>query len=327
MPQKLITLVRKIPPALAVSLSLLVFVCLWAYWPTLSIMAEKWQTDPQYSHGWLVPVFSVVLLWLRRSHLQSATVRGNWWGVLLIALGGLLHVGGMGINVDSIDAISLLVCLAGICVLFGGKQGWRWAWPSIAFLVFMIPLPFRVETALALPLRRVATLCSTYVMQTFGLPALAEGNTIHLDGGPIEVAEACSGLSMLLTFFAISTALAVLVERPLFDKIVLVASALPIAIVANVTRITATGVAQEMFGREAAHALFHDWAGWLMMPLALGMLWVELWLLTCLFPPRRLVDPLAMGRLPTSPAPAIKRIQKSHEPKRKKAASSWPRRR
>src|SRR5262249_12974359 len=100
----------------------------------------------------------------------------------------------------------------------------------------------------------------------------------------IGVAQACSGLSMMLIFFALSTALVVVVHRPRLDKAIIVLSSLPIALLVNVIRIAATGVAQENFGPQVAHAIFHDAAGWLMMPLALGLLGLELWLLSRLLP-------------------------------------------
>jgi exosortase len=212
-----------------------------------------------------------------------------------------MRFAGAYIYFEWLDAVSLLPTLAGICVLLGGRAALGWAWPAICFLLFMVPLPYRVETALGLPLQRMATIASTYVLQTLGLPALAEGNVILLASGRIGVAQACSGLSMMLIFFALSTALVIVVHRPRLDKAIVVLSALPIAVLVNVARIAATGVAQEKFGPEVAHAIFHDAAGWLMMPLALGLLGLELWLLSRLLPETEASRPLMIG-LPTPPA-------------------------
>jgi exosortase/archaeosortase family protein len=122
-------------------------------------------------------------------------------------------------------------------------------------------------------------------MQTVGLPAVAEGNTIHLSQGPIGVVEACNGLGMMLTLFALATAVAIVVKRPWLDKAVILLSAAPMAVIVNVLRITATAAAQELVSPEAGQAI-HDFAGWLMMPLALVLLWLELRLLS-----RILVEP------------------------------------
>jgi exosortase len=134
--------------------------------------------------------------------------------------------------------------------------------------------------ALTDPLQRIATLASTFALQTIGLPALADGNVILLNDVELGIVEACSGLRMLVIFFALSTAVVLVIKRRPWEKALLVASAVPIALVANVTRITVTGVLHETAGREIADAVFHDLAGWLMMPLALGLLWVELKLLS-----------------------------------------------
>jgi exosortase len=290
---------------------------LWAYWPTLATMSHKWLHDPQYSHGYLVPVFAAVLLWLRRSSLDRARVQPSIWGLALLAGGFLLRMAGAYVYMDWLDAVSLVPVVAGLFVLVGGWAALRWAWPAVAFLAFMIPLPYWMETALAHPLQRIATNVSTYFLQTLGLTALNEGNTIVLSRGRIGISEACSGLSMMVIFFALSTAVAILIKRPWPDKLVIVISAIPIAVIANVARIVATGAAYDLISPQAAQALFHDWAGWLMMPLALGLLWLELWCLSRLLaPPSRVTIPPLTGGFrqsvaaPTSAAPTDKTRRK-----------------
>jgi exosortase len=184
-----------------------------------------------------------------------------------------------------LEAASLVLMLLGIAVLCGGRPLLRWAAPSIAFLLFMIPLPYRVETAMSHPLQRASTLASTFLLQMIGLPALAEGNVIVLNDVRIGVEVACSGLTMMMSFFALSSALALIIKRPVVDRIVILLSAAPIALAANVIRITITGILHETAGSELADKVFHDWAGWLMMPIALGLLLLVLKTLSCLFVP------------------------------------------
>src|SRR5262249_39064602 len=161
-----------------------------------------------------------------------------------------------------LSAASLLLTLAGLALLFGGRRGLKWAWPAIAFLVFMIPLPYRVETALSHPLQRIATEGSTWGLQTRGLPALAGGDGNVLEHGKIAVVEACNGLAMLLTFAAIATGMAIVIRRPLLDRVVLLLSAIPVAVLVNIIRISSNGVAMEVWDAQVAHDLFHDQAGW-----------------------------------------------------------------
>jgi len=179
---------------------------------------------------------------------------------------------------QSLDAMSFLLCLAGLVLLFAGRGGLLWVWPAFLLLALALPMPHQVRVGLAHPLQRLATVVSTYVLQTIGFPAVAEGNVILLREARIGVVEACGGLSMLIVFFALATAVAILARRPLLDRLLLVASAIPIAVIANVARIVVTSIVHDQVGADAG-ALCHDLAGWLMMPLALALLALELKLL------------------------------------------------
>jgi exosortase len=283
-------------PAFLVCLAGLSAALLWSYWPLLVEAAQRWASDPQYSHGFLVPVFSAALLWLRRRQLDGAVAGLNWWGLPFLLVGAALRMAASYTFFDWLALFSLLPCLAGLAVLFTGWRGLRWAGPAIAFLVFMIPWPYRLEVALAHPLQRVATVASTYALQTLGVAALDEGNTIVLDDVRLEVIDACSGLSMIAAFLALATAMALLIRRPAWEKVLLVLSSIPIAVVVNVLRITVTGVMHEVAVRQLADLVFHDLAGWLMMPAALVLLWLELKFLARAF--------VATGK-PRPAAPAV----------------------
>jgi exosortase len=267
---------------------------LWGYWPTLAEMADKWANDAHYTHGFLVPVFAGILLWLRRERLPSPLPRPGWLGVALLAAAVGLRLAGTYFFYAWFDQVSLLLALAGVCALCGGRPALGWAWPAIAFLGFMLPLPYRLESALAPALQRLATQGSVYALQTLGLCAVADGNVIHMRETTIQVVQACSGLSMLLTLFTLATGLVLVTRPPLWDKVVILLSAPLLALLVNVLRITATGVCHVTLGAEVANAVFHDLAGWLMMPLALALLWLELKLLS-----RLLLPPDATGQ----PAP------------------------
>jgi exosortase len=252
----------------------------WAYLPVLRMLVFRWETDPRYAHGFMVPFFALTYLWLRRERLAQVSLRPAWSGILLITAAVLLRFLGAYTYIEWLDMVSLLPCIAGFCVLLEGWSFLGWSWPAIAFLLFMFPLPYRVELALGWPLQRIATEASTYGLQTLGLTALSEGNIIVMDNVQINVIEACSGLSMLLLFFALAVGLVMLIRRSWLDTFLIVASAVPIALIANIARITITGVLHELVGEKWANLLFHDLAGWLMTPLALAMLGIELVLLS-----------------------------------------------
>lgn len=279
---------RRWPYAQLVSAGVLTAAVVWAYWPTLAEMAHRWDSDPQYSHGFLVPAFSAYLLWSRRSHL-AGPVRGSWYGLAVIAVGILLRGVGVIAFVGWFEALSFLVCLAGIVVTLAGRTGLRWAWPAVAYLGFMVPLPYAIQTTMSGSLQRVATRASTYLLVASGVPAVADGNVILLSNDArLGVVEACSGLGMLVTFFALAAAVAVLLRsEPLWARVGVVLSAVPVAVAVNVIRITATGLLYDASQDEWARWVFHDVAGWLMMPVAAVFFFLLLWLAHRIVPPAR----------------------------------------
>lgn len=279
---------RRWPYAQLVSAGVLTAAVVWAYWPTLAEMAHRWDSDPQYSHGFLVPAFSAYLLWSRRSHL-AGPVRGSWYGLAVIAVGILLRGVGVIAFVGWFEALSFLVCLAGMVVTLAGRKGLRWAWPAVAYLGFMVPLPYAIQTTMSGSLQRVATRASTYLLVASGVPAVADGNVILLSNDArLGVVEACSGLGMLVTFFALAAAVAVLLRsEPLWARVGVVLSAVPVAVAVNVIRITATGLLYDASQDEWARWVFHDVAGWLMMPVAAAFFFLLLWLAHRIVPPAR----------------------------------------
>jgi exosortase len=251
----------------------------WAYWPTGVRLVEGWCYDPQYSHGFLIPPIAAALLWQRRHDLAGLTWETSGWAVPLALLAGALLALGGRYEFPWLSAVSLLPMLAAICLAVGGRPLLRGVWPAILFLVFMVPLPGRLQGLLARPLQRMAANASTHLLQTLGFPAQADGSVILLNEVELEVVDACNGIRMLVAFVALSTAVAALLVRPWYQRLLLLSSAVPIALVCNVLRITTAGVLYETAGSSTAHFVYHDLAGWLMIPLALGFLLLELWYL------------------------------------------------
>lgn len=287
-------------PALFAYLAVPLVACLaWGYWSSFADIVDRWANDPSYSHGFLVPLFAAYLLWLRRDKLNPQAMAPSVWGFGLIGLALGMRLAGTYYHFTWFDHLSLVPCLAGVAWLVGGTAVISWAWPALAFLVFMIPLPHTLAHALSAPMQTFATQSSTFFLQTLGRPALAEGNVILLNEVELGIVEACSGLRMLVVFFALSTGVAMLIQKPLWEKLLVGFSAIPIALITNILRITVTGLLHDTVGSEMANAVFHDLAGWLMMPLGLAFLGLELFLLK-----RLLIEP-------TLSAPTL--VQVSHQ--------------
>jgi exosortase len=264
-----------LPPRRAALVGLAAFV-LVAYGPVLAELARGWLTNPQYSHGILVIPFALFLLWHRQGLAPTGPAVPTWWGVPFLALAAGMRLAGARYYIGTLEQYSLFPALVGLTLAFGGKRYLRWAWPAIAFLFFMIPLHGRVSGLMTGPLQALATRASTYLLQTVGVPATCSGNVIHLTETDVGVVEACNGLRMMVTFFALTTAVAVLSDRPWWQKGLVALSGAPIALVCNVARIAVTCLLHETVGRELADRVFHDLAGWLMMPTALCLLWLGL---------------------------------------------------
>jgi exosortase len=267
----------------------------WAYLPMLRVFFDKWANDPQYSHGFLVPPFAAYLLW-------KAWQAGPVTRVPMPVLGGLLLVLALGMRVlagsllfQQLDAASFLLALVALGLAAGGWPVLKRTYPAILFLVFMIPLPYELERNVGQPLKTAATVSSTFVLQTLGQPAVRDGNLILIDDVRLGVVDACSGLKMMVTFAAFSVGAVLLMRRTRFEKLMVLLGIVPIAVLANVLRIVATGLCYVAFTDKKTLEFLHDLNGWLMMPAGLALLALEVW---CL---RRLVvepdDPL----LPAAP--------------------------
>lgn len=256
-------------------------LCL-AYAPSFVYLRGIWTSDANYSHGFLVIPIALLILWFRRDSLDRTQVAPNRLGWVLLGLVIVLRTMMYEWNEQWFEDATLPLAVASLVLAFGGWPLLRWSLPAIIFMGFMFPLPHRFNILLANPLQRLATIGSCDLLQTLGLPVLAEGNVILIGANRLEIARACNGLSMLLSFLTLITAAAILVNRPIWDRIILLASAIPVALVVNILRISITGLCFYFYGTDEILGLPHDWAGFLMMPIALVFVLLELRVLSWL---------------------------------------------
>ncbi|MCD4727850.1 MAG: exosortase/archaeosortase family protein [Pirellulales bacterium] len=299
-------------PKAQVAWLVLLVAFVWFYWSSIEKLVWIWYTEEDYQHGFFVPIFAVALLWLRRDMIVPFAGRGSWWGLPFFAVWAAMLWAAVYFRFESLPEMSMIPFFAGMALFVGGWQGLRWAWPAVVFLIFMIPLPGAVQGLASQELQRVATKLSVTTIQTFGIPAIAQGNVIQLTDipeKPLEVAQACSGLRMMMLFFAICVGMAFLSKKPLWERLFLVASAIPIAVVSNATRIVLTAVLckvafhwPSIISVDTAFKFMHDMAGYLMMPIGLILLWIEIYLLSKLLIMPLPERPLVVGRLATEEA-------------------------
>jgi exosortase len=192
----------------------------------------------------------------------------------------------------AIDAWSMLLWIAGVIWFFWGARVFWWSLPAVAFLWFMVPLPWRAERWLSLPLQTVATKISCWGLQCLGQPALAEGHTILLNTAHLEVEQACSGLRVFMGITALACAYLAIVRQTWWERAILLASVVPVALAANAARIVATGLFYRYTSDETAKRFSHDAAGWAMIVVAAGLFALVLLYLKHLFRP---VEPVEIG--------------------------------
>jgi exosortase len=252
----------------------LVAALAWSFRSSFFYLKQFWVGDSNYSYGWLIVPFALVILWQRRQALAEITPRPNIWGfvalVAMLASRAYLYEQ----NEQWAEAALVPPVVGALVLAVGGWRALRWSLPAVIYLFFMVPLPPRFNEFLASPLQTVATLGSVQVLRVLRLPVLSEGNVIYIGTQHLEVAEACRGLSMLLSFAALITLMVILNPRPIWERVMLLLSIIPIALFCNIIRISVTAIAQWYYNREM-HTV-HDWAGLAMMVLALGLVVLEL---------------------------------------------------
>jgi exosortase len=263
-------------------------VLVYSYWNSLTLASLAWD-DPKYSHGWLIPLACAGLLLFRRKPIGTVTNSARWWGVGMIAGAVLFRTASAFFRINTLDMYSFVPAMMGAVLLGGGWGTLRWAGGPIAFLIFMFPLNMRAERELLVPLQNGATAAATYALQTLGVEAFREGNLITIDQLTLGVVDQCSGLRMLTIFIAMSVCITMIISVTWWEKAIIIVSAIPIALVANLTRITVTGllllaaVDSTWITKESADFFFHQLAGYFMMPLGMGLLGLEIHILSRLF--------------------------------------------
>ena len=248
---------------------LLVGVLIALYAPVLRSLAEQWYSDPDYSHGFLVPLLSAYLIWQRRDRLREVTRRPSAWG-LLVVIGalGLLFLGSLGAELF-LARFSLLCTICGLIVYFCGWAMLRALAFPMAFLLFAIPIPVIIYNEIVFPLQFVASKFATWTLETLNLfPIMREGNVLILPGMSLEVVEACSGIRSLMSLLALAAGFGYLVERSIMARWILFLAMIPLAIVSNGTRVMVTAIMANYIGPQAAEGFMHEFSGWVIFVVA-----------------------------------------------------------
>jgi exosortase len=279
----------------AIGLALLVYA------PILYYMGIHWSMSEDYSHGFLIAPLALYFAWERRGLLRRAPVQADWWGVVPLVLStAALVIGRLGVELMNMR-VSFVLALIGLVLLLLGREVTRILAFPLFFLFLMVPLPQSLVNVVAFPLQLVAADWAVQLLYQLHIPALREGNIIHLPDTTLFVADACSGLRSLMALITLGVVFAYFFRKSWGERIVIVLSAIPIAIVVNALRVALTGVLTFRFGQQAAEGVIHEFQGLITFGAAFVLLLAEAWLLARLWPRRRRSRPPAGG---SGPAPA-----------------------
>lgn len=248
-------------------------LCIWLYWSTVIHLVGEWWHDPNFSHGFFVPLFCAYVIWQERDRLARLTPRPSRSGIVVLVAGlGVAILGRLGAELF-LDRSSMLLALAGVVIVFLGWNLFRAVLFPWACLLLMIPIPTILFNQITFPLQLLVSQVSAEVLRWVGVPLVLQGNILKLATGPLDVAEACSGIRSLTSLLTLSIIYGYLLEKRLWVRWFLALASVPIAIAANCVRIIGTGLLVQHGYPGAAHGASHETWGVIVFVLALLMLY------------------------------------------------------
>jgi exosortase len=241
------------------------------YAPVLKALVMQWVSDPDMGHGFFVPVIAGYIVWQQRSELLAIKPQPNWWGLAVVVIGGVqLMVGTLGVELF-LARTSFVIVLIGVVWLLGGDLILKKLAFPLFLLFFMVPIDAVIYNQITFPLQLLASRLADDALTLMAVPVLREGNILELPNQRLSVVEACSGIRSLLSLTFLSLVYGYFFEQKTWIRVVLFLSTVPIAIVANSSRVTITGVLTQV-KPDAAEGFFHEAEGWVIFMVALGIL-------------------------------------------------------
>jgi exosortase len=241
------------------------------YAPVLKALVRQWNNDPDMGHGFFVPLIAGFIIWQRREELAAIQPEPNWWGLLVVAWGGLqLMLATLGAELFT-ARMSFVVTLIGVVWTLGGTVMLKKLAFPLFLLFFMLPIPAVIYSAATFKLQILASQLADGALTVLSIPVLREGNVLELPNQRLSVVDACSGIRSLLSLTFLSLVYGYFFERKTWVRVVLFFSTIPIAIIANASRVTMTGIITQV-KPELAEGFFHEAEGWVIFMVALGIL-------------------------------------------------------
>ena len=241
------------------------------YAPVLKALVYQWNRDPDMGHGFFVPLIAGYIVWQSREELAAIPPKPNWWGLVVVAWGGMqLIVATLGAELFT-ARMSFVVTLIGVVWTLGGDAILKKLAFPLFLLFFMVPIPAVIYSAATFKLQILASQLADGALTVLSVPVLREGNVLELPNQKLSVVDACSGIRSLLSLTFLALVYGHFFERKTWIRVVLFVSTIPIAIVANASRVTITGIITQV-KTEWAEGFFHEAEGWVIFMVALAIL-------------------------------------------------------
>lgn len=257
-----------------------VVIALAAFSGALSEVVKRWIGQEEYSHGFLIPLIAAWLLWTRREALMKSVGRPSWLGLGLILLAGVMLIVGELSAFFMLAQLGFIVALIGIALAFGGYPFLKMVLLPILLLIFAIPLPYFIDSALSWRLQLLSSQLGVGFIRLFQIPVYLEGNVIDLGNYKLQVVEACSGLRYLYPLLSLGFLAAYFFQAPLWKRVLVFLSTIPITIAMNSLRIGIVGVSLNWWGTQMADDVLHFFEGWIIFLACAGLLTFVIYLLS-----------------------------------------------
>ena len=280
-----------------------VLACVATFSSALLGLVDRWSTQEEYSHGFLIPVVAAWLLWTRRDALRASIGRPSLAGPCLILLAICMHaVGELG-AIWILSQVGFVLALIGIVLALGGYSLLRVAFIPIVYLLFAIPLPYFIDAVLTLKLQLISSQLGVFFIRLFQIPVYLDGNVIDMGIYKLQVVEACSGLRYLYPLLSLSFLAAYLFHGRFWQRAIVFLSSIPIAIGMNGFRIGLVGFLVDRWGTEMAEGALHFFEGWVIFLACSALLAGEIYLFARLSG-RRFFDVFHVPNVEASPVSA-----------------------
>jgi exosortase len=241
------------------------------YAPILYRMANQWATDENMGHGFFVPIVAGFIAWQRRDQLAATPPKTNWWGLVIVIFGGLLSVvATLGVELFT-ARLSFVVALVGTVLFLGGTRWVKLLSFPLTLLLFMIPIPAIIYSALTLRLQMLASELGEVLITAMGIPVLREGNLLKLPSQTLDIVDACSGIRSLLSLLFLSLVYGFFMDKKVWMRWALLAATIPIAIGANGIRVAGAGLLSQIDPKLASGG-YHEAEGYIVFVIALAAL-------------------------------------------------------